>query len=328
MSPTKKVKKTIVEPIPFYSIHHDTEPGFDLYYKIIDGESKKKYKRVIPSGGLYCYKTRSTLAKQNTQELFIKAEDRDTYMDYMEKHLSSITKDSSVPLREKSKTLYTSASKVLEKIFDKPESKENVHKVKNLVGNTIDIVLSDERSIRSLIEVSSYDYYTYTHSVDVAVYSVGFGHHMNFSMEDLKKLGYAAMMHDIGKSKIPSEVINKNGRLSDQEFEMIKRHPDYGHDIMSTLGEEDPAILSGIRHHHEKHDGTGYPDNLKGKDIPLFAQIISISDVFSALSTKRSYKDAYSSFNALKLMKDEMAGNFEPKFLLSFIQFMGRHYAK
>ena len=328
MSNALNIKKTIVESIPFYSIHHDTEPDFDLYCKVADESNGKKYKRLVSKGTVYCAGTKAALAKKNTEELFIKVEDRDTYMEYMEKYLSAITKDASVPIREKSKTLYKSASKVLEKIFDKPESKENVNKVKHLVENTIDVVLADERSIRSLIEVSSYDYYTYTHSVDVAVYSVGFGHYMNFSQEDLKKLGYAAMMHDIGKSRIPSAVINKNGKLTDEEFAMVKEHPNLGHEIMTTLGESDEDILNGVKYHHEKHDGTGYPESLKGGEIPLFAQIISISDVFSALSTKRSYKDAFSSFDALKLMKDEMTGNFEPKFLLGFIKFMGQHYVK
>ena len=327
MMSTLNVKRTIVEAVPFYSIRHETEPDFDIYFKHPESE-EKKYKKLVDKGGLYCSGKRAALAKKNINELFIKIEDREVYMDYMEKHLSAITQDASIPLKEKSRTIYKNASKVLEKIFDKPEAKENVSKVKNLVENTIDIVLMDERSIRSLIEVSSYDYYTYTHSVDVAVYAVGFGHFLGLEQSELKKLGYSAMMHDIGKSKVPGEIINKKGRLDPEEFEAVKLHPHHGFNIMKALGENDADILSGIKYHHEKFDGSGYPDSLPGEEIPFFAQIIAISDVFSALSTKRAYKDAFSSYNALSTMKNEMTGNFNPKLLLHFIKFMGQHYAK
>lgn len=322
------IKKTIVEAIPFYSLRQETELEFDVYFRKTDTEESKKYKKLVQRGDLYCSGKRAALAKKNIEELFIKVEDRETYMDYMEKHLSAITQDTTVPLKEKSRTIYKNASKVLEKIFEKPEAKENITKVKNLVKNTIDVVLMDERSIRSLIEVSSYDYYTYTHSVDVAVYAVGFGHFLGMEQEKLKKLGYSAMMHDIGKSRVPSNIINKQGILTSEEFEEVKHHTHHGYNIMKALGENDPDILSGVKYHHEKFDGNGYPDGLPGSDIPFFAQIIAISDVFSALSTKRSYKDAYSSFNALSTMKNEMPDNFNPKLLLNFIKFMGQHYAK
>ena len=325
---TLNVKKTIVEAVPFYSIRHETEPDFDIYFKLPDSEEAKKYKKLVQKGDLYCSGKRAALAKKNVSELFIRIEDRDSYMEYMEKHLSAITQDASIPLKEKSRTIYKNASKVLEKIFDKPEAKENVSKVKNLVENTIDVVLMDERSIRSLIEVSSYDYYTYTHSVDVAVYAVGFGHFLGLGQDELKKLGYSAMMHDIGKSKVPSDIINKKGILTPEEFEEVKLHPHHGFNIMKNLGENDPDILAGVKYHHEKFDGNGYPDRIQGEEIPFFAQIIAISDVFSALSTKRAYKDAFSSFNALSTMKNEMTENFNPKLLLHFIKFMGQHYAK
>lgn len=325
---TLNIKKTIVEPVPFYSIRHETELDFDIYFKDPASEEEKTYKKLVERGGLYCSGKRAALARKKVEELFIKVEDREIYMEYMEKHLSSITQDASIPLKEKSRTIYKNASKVLENIFDKPESKENVGKVKNLVESTIDVVLLDERSIRSLIEVSSYDYYTYTHSVDVAVYAVGFGHFLGLERADLKKLGYSAMMHDIGKSKVPSDIINKKGALTSEEFEAVKMHPHHGFNILRSLGEEDQDILGGIKYHHEKFDGSGYPDSLPGEEIPFFAQIIAISDVFSALSTKRVYKDAHSSFNALSIMKNEMIGNFNPKLLLNFIKFMGQHYAK
>lgn len=321
---TVKSKKVLIEPVPFYSIHHDTELNFDLYAMDQAEAEKKKYKKVKGKGDIYCLMTKEALIQKKTESLFIKSEEKDVYMSYIEKYLNKISNDTTIPLKERSKMIYSVASNVLENLFTVPESPANIKKVKGLVEDTISVVFSDATSIKTLIEVSSYDYYTYTHSVDVAVYAIGFGKHLDLSHDKLKKLGYSAMLHDIGKSKIDSAIINKNGRLTPEEFEKIKQHPTFGHTVMLSHNENDPDILDGIKYHHEKYDGSGYPSALKGDQIPFFAQIISICDIFGALSTRRSYKDAHTSFEALSLMKNQMTSHFDIGLLAEFIRFMGQ----
>jgi HD-GYP domain-containing protein (c-di-GMP phosphodiesterase class II) len=132
----------------------------------------------------------------------------------------------------------------------------------------------------------------------------------------------AAVLHDLGKSKIDYEIINKNGKLSDEEFAHMKCHPAFGHEIALKLGIDDERILSGIRHHHEKIQGGGYPDNLKGEQISYFARIIGVCDVFDALSTKRSYKDPMSSFESLLLMKQQMSEHLDMDIVNAFIKML------
>jgi putative nucleotidyltransferase with HDIG domain len=194
-----------------------------------------------------------------------------------------------------------------------------------LAKNTVDVVLSHDHALKTLIDVSSFEYYTQTHSVDVAVYAVAFAHHLGFGRSDLERLSYSAMLHDIGKSRIDKAIIYKAGELDIREFDHIKRHTSLGYFILKGLLENDRDILNGVRYHHERHDGSGYPERLKGKAIPLFAQIISLCDVFSALSTKRIYKDARSSLEALHILQHELHSTFDKTLLDTFVTFMIPH---
>ncbi|MDO8453920.1 MAG: HD domain-containing protein, partial [Sulfurimonas sp.] len=163
---------------------------------------------------------------------------------------------------------------------------------------------------------------THTHSLNVSVYALCLGAALGLKEEKLVPLGRAALLHDLGKSKINYEVINKNGVLSQEEFEEMKSHPSLGYDIAINIGINDKNILDGIRHHHEKLDGNGYPDNLKEHEIKLFPRIIGICDVFDALTTRRSYKEAIRSFNALQIMKLEMNAHLDMKILNVFIKML------
>jgi len=158
--------------------------------------------------------------------------------------------------------------------------------------------------------------------VDVAVYAAAFAHHLGFGRGDLDRLGYAAIMHDIGKSKVGKDLIYKKAELSVLEYEQVKRHTTFGYFILKAQEETDRDILGGVRYHHERHDGLGYPERLRGRSIPLFAQIIALCDVYSALSTKRVYKDAYSAHEALHILETEMAPAFDKTLLGEFIAFM------
>ncbi len=174
------------------------------------------------------------------------------------------------------------------------------------------------------MHVTAHDYYTHTHSINVSIYTLSLGSFLGITGKELEVLGMSAVLHDLGKSKIDYEIINKNGKLTDEEFTQMKHHPAYGHEIALSLGIEDERILSGIRHHHEKIEGGGYPDNLKGSQISQFARIIGVCDVFDALSTKRSYKDPMSSFESLRLMKQQMVGHLDMRMVDAFIKMLHR----
>ena len=243
--------------------------------------------------------------------------DRVDYQKYLEDNLQNITNSNSISLDEKSGIIYDTASNIMQDLFKNPET--NIHRSKKIVHSLMDDILNNDGALKSLMKVTSYDYYTYTHSIDVTIYSLGLAKTLLFTREELEQLGTAAILHDIGKSKIDYNIVNKSGRLTEAEFYKIKKHPVYGHAIAVENGISDKNILSGIRSHHEKYDGTGYPDGLTRDKISVFAEIIAIADIFDALTTKRSYKEPFSTFDSLLLMKKEMSHQLNNKFLNKFI---------
>jgi len=259
---------------------------------------------------------------REVERLYISEKDMPSYKAYVDRHLQSIAQNSDMPTEQKGRIVYEKAAEVLDSMFKNPESLENIKNVQPVVDNFISIILHDDCAIKSLMKITAHDYYTHTHSINVSVYTLSFGSFLGIEGKDLEALGMAAVLHDLGKSKVDYEIINKNGKLSDDEFDAMKKHPFFGHEIALTLGITDARILSGIRHHHEKVEGGGYPDNLKGDQISQFARIIGICDVFDALSTKRSYKDPMSSFESLQLMKQQMAGHLDMKMVDKFINML------
>lgn len=254
--------------------------------------------------------------------LYISEDEEEQYQAYVDKHLQSIARNSDIPTEQKARLIYEKASETIDAMFSNPESLKNVENTQPVVNSFIDIILNDTSAVESLMKITAHDYYTHTHSINVSIYTLSLGSFLGIRGKDLEVLGMAAILHDLGKSKIDYEIINKNGKLSDDEFLQMKNHPALGHEIALKLGINDERILSGIRHHHEKVRGGGYPDNLSGEQISQFARIIGVCDVFDALSTKRSYKDPMSSFESLKLMKEQMEGHLDMNIMNSFIKML------
>ncbi|MGE4296010.1 MAG: HD-GYP domain-containing protein [Campylobacterales bacterium] len=232
--------------------------------------------------------------------------------------------DSALPKKTKSKIIYNVTSRLINDLFESEITSEKIHEAKQSVSVMLDGVIHDEITIASLIEVSSYDYYTYTHCVNVAVYSVGLGKELGLSAKELERLGSGGILHDLGKAKVDIGLINKPGKLTEEEFTKVKEHPALGYDLLRKLHEDDSVILSIVRHHHEKLNGKGYPDGLMSDGVDMYARIVAIGDIFDALTTKRSYKPALSTFEALELMRHKMHDELDPKLLSLFILMMGK----
>jgi putative nucleotidyltransferase with HDIG domain len=256
------------------------------------------------------------------EAVYVYEEDEEKYKAYVEKHLQSIARNNDIPTEQKARLVYAKAVESIDSMFNNPESLKNVENAQPVVNSFIDIILNDTSAVESLMQITAHDYYTHTHSINVSIYTLSLGSFLGIKGKDLEVLGMAAILHDLGKSKIDYEIINKNGKLTDEEFTQMKKHPAFGHEIALKLGIEDERILSGIRHHHEKLNGGGYPDNLKGDQIGYFARIIGVCDVFDALSTKRSYKDPMTSFNSLLLMKQQMEEHLDMGLVNAFIKML------
>ncbi len=191
------------------------------------------------------------------------------------------------------------------------------------VDAIVDSAIRNPDTLLCLSKLSNYDEYTYAHCINVAAISVVFGEYLGLSREELVRLGLAGMMHDLGKTAVPSRIINKRARLTDSEFAEIKRHPEYGCDIITRQNTFEEDILEAVRDHHEKCNGSGYPDRRTRKDISPFARIISLADVYDALTSDRSYKDAILPNKALAIMYGMREQDFDPNEVQMFIKCLG-----
>lgn len=160
----------------------------------------------------------------------------------------------------------------------------------------------------------------YAHSINVALISNMLGRWLKMSEENLTILTAAALLHDIGKTKIPSEILNKPGRYTDEEFDLVRRHPSFGYDILLPFEQLDPRIKNAALMHHERCDGHGYPGGMKFHDIDDFSQIIAIADVYDAMTAARSYRAPLCPFQVIADFELEGLQKFNPKFILIFLE--------
>ena len=146
------------------------------------------------------------------------------------------------------------------------------------------------------------DEYTFKHSVDVATISMVIARKYGLDERAVREVGVAGLLHDIGKIKIPSEILNKPSRLTDEEFELMKMHAKFGYDMLKEKGGFQEGILMGVLQHHEKLNGAGYPSGLKDADIHLYARIIAVADIYDSLVTRRSYKQSISKRDSIEMI--------------------------
>lgn len=192
-----------------------------------------------------------------------------------------------------------------------------------LVEQVIDSLLRSDDALVSLTKLKTFDEYTYTHSLNVSVLSVSFGKALHLPKSKLRLLGLAGLFHDLGKQRIPPQVLNKPGKLTQDEFEVIKSHPERGHALCAAGGLKDTEVLRGIIEHHEKCNGCGYPGGLTGDAVHLFGRIISVADVYDALTSRRVYKNGMLPNKALSIMYNMRGEDFFPGMVERFIKSVG-----
>lgn len=196
-----------------------------------------------------------------------------------------------------------------------------------LVEDIISSVTRNSDALVGLSKLRVFDEYTFTHSVNVAVLTVVFGRFLGKTDDELKALGMAGLFHDIGKQLIPDAVLNKPGKLTDEEFIVMKQHPLLGfkhlYEQAGAKKNVETVVVRGIVEHHEKYNGTGYPRGLTGSAISEVGRIIAVADVYDALSSRRVYKAPMAPHKALGLMYSMRGKEFYPGYVERFIKCLG-----
>lgn len=183
----------------------------------------------------------------------------------------------------------------------------------------IDEIICNSDIISNMVDLKIYDDYTYFHSVNVAILALIIGNSLKFQKKMLIQLGMAAILHDIGKKFTPIEILLKPGKLTEEEFDIIKEHPYNGYQFIKHSFPMIPAsTYVGILQHHERFDGFGYPSGTKGENISLFGRILAVCDVYDALVSDRPYHKAYLPSEALEFIQGGSGSMFDPEIVLAF----------
>ena len=170
-----------------------------------------------------------------------------------------------------------------------------------------------------LSTLKNYDDSTFNHSLNVSLICNIFGHWLNLSEKDIELVTACGLFHDIGKLLIPQEIIKKPGKLTDEEFAIIKTHPKRGYDLLKTKN-VDPHIQMAALMHHEKCDGSGYPMRITGDKIDWCAKIVTIADIYEAMTAKRVYRGPLSPFKVINMFEDDGLKKYEPTYILTFLE--------
>lgn len=187
-----------------------------------------------------------------------------------------------------------------------------------VMGKIIDVMNEEPYVFRVVSRLKTKDNTTFQHSVAVSALMAQFGAYLKLGEEMVRTLAMGGLLHDIGKMKIPEEILTKEGKLTEEEFALIRDHPTLGHAILSGSADVSPIILDICLHHHEQLNGGGYPKGLRNEQISLPARIAAICDVYEAITSVRPYKTAWSTPDALAWMM-ERKGHFDRSLLAEFI---------
>lgn len=297
--------------IPFDVLLDNPVLNFDLYINSSTRESKDMFLKLANKGERIA-PIQINNFKEKFKQFYVSEEQREDY-------LFAILKDANKPKEEKAKIIKDKAIEHLDNLYGHPENfssellQETMDGSVAVVSNMINL-LKDENvmSLSNLIgDLSFHDFYTYDHSINVSMYSIQLYKELNpnCSEEELLTIGMGGLFHDLGKVKLPTSIINKPGKLTDEEYDSIKTHPRIGIDLLLDghvelqSGVEIFDIARVIHEHHESVDGSGYPRGISGDEISYFAKVCAVADFFDAITTKRSYSDSMILNDALGVMR-------------------------
>lgn len=278
---------------------------FDLFVSI--GDRMVHY---LNAGDKLSKEKISQLVSKGSDSFYIKSEDRQAFKDYIHEKMNSDELDA----KQKALILKESSFHLVEELFEKPDIDEALKESKEIIQDFVSYVDEEPEGVAHLIGLSSHDFYTYNHSLDVSIYAIGLAKIIGFSGEELVEMGRGGIFHDIGKRKVDPAIICKKGPLDDNEWAQMQKHPQWGLEILNEHDVSD-AVIASCFEHHENFMGNGYPQGLDGDDIHPFGRIIAIVDCYDAMTTKRSYNEPMAPLQAMEFMKTKLSGKFDPDFL-------------
>ncbi len=238
-------------PVSTTSLRADSSLPFDLYLKTEFSGDHTLYR---DAKGTFTQSDYDHAISQGLDSFFVPEEQRDALYSYCRGRVTQVIDDDSIPVEEKATIVYGSGAAIVQDLFTHPDCVPRIDEAKGVVRETVRFIVDDKAAMKSMIFMTHHDYYTYTHSMNVAIYGVALAQRIfgSTSIEhDLPRLGEGFLLHDIGKSRISTDIINSPNRLTPEEEAEMRRHPQLGYRVLAEAGRLDEVIMPIILEHHE-----------------------------------------------------------------------------
>lgn len=253
------------------------------------------------------------LSKNGVEFVFVSKGDMDVITSHMEASAERLLKSDLLSSRAKGKMIYQTSINFVDDIFNNPEKTADLDRTKRLIENLMLYLSENPDAISSLETVMSHNYHTFVHSLQVASLTLLMhSEAYTLSRDEMLDVGTGAILHDFGKIFVPQEILNKSGKLTEAEIEILKRHPEEGYAFLQKKAVLSPVALTIVRHHHERCNGSGYPLGLDGRGIPRSAQVTGVADVYCTLTTDKNGNKTMPPHVAVQLMRNQMENLFSP----------------
>jgi putative nucleotidyltransferase with HDIG domain len=268
---------------------------------------------------------RIKLSEFGVDDLYIKCPSERNHYYFLETHLNKILDEPTISIQEKSNILYSTAVSVVQEVFDRPDQPENLKRSMSTVKHSIDYLSQDKAHFFELMSLARSDFSEYTHAIHVSAYAITLAKQVGIkAFNHVSALGIAAILHDIGKTKIDAKIINKGTSLTDDERHEVERHPQLSYEIVHRLGSIPELSESIILQHHERPNGKGYPHGLVENEIHALSKILSLCDCFDSMTSERSYQKSLTPLQAIETLRTQHKEDYDQQLIVEFIRMLKR----
>ncbi len=296
----------------------------DLFLPIYkQSEEKIEMELGCAAGEPFLEKWRDSLAKKGVRRVFVRVEDANLLTEYFGEHAARVIDSGQTSIRKKAETIRELATLGLRLTFTSNLSPQALESCVDMAETMVSRVVADPQVLNHLAGALGTDFSIYTHSVNTSMVAMAFGKHLNLGDSRVYYLGMAGLLHDLGMSQVPQDIVNKKGPLDENERKIIETHPRKGYDLLRPVSTVSYDCLMTVLHHHENADGSGYPAGLTQPDIPPQARLMRVVDSFVAITSKRPHREKRTNYEAAAILLQDTKKNYDPQLATRFIRFLG-----